>query len=315
MQRLSTRLDFSDPATQSECLSELTTLGDWVRLGASAMGEYQVFFGHGFESAWDESVFLCLGALALEWDAPTVVFSSRLRIAERQMLWSLFKERCVVRMPTAYLLEESWFLGEPYRVTPEVLIPRSPIAELIDNGFEPWLSTAPQRVLDLCTGSGCIGIATALAFPESEVHLSDLSEAAVRIAIDNVDTKDLGYQVSVFQGDLFDGLPDEPYDLILCNPPYVDAEDIDTMPPEFQHEPKMALAAGEDGLDVVRRLLAEARSHLKDDGWLICEVGNSAAALIDAFPDLPFEWPEFASGGHGVFILPAQALPLDASLN
>ncbi|MCH8530500.1 MAG: 50S ribosomal protein L3 N(5)-glutamine methyltransferase [Saccharospirillum sp.] len=308
MPRVFSSLDFADPATQSECLTELTSLGDWVRLVATTMGEHSVFFGHGFESAWDESVFLCLRALSLEWDAPAVVFSSRLRVAERQKLWSLLQQRCVERVPTAYLLEESWFLGEPYRVTPDVLIPRSPIAELIENGFEPWLTRPPQRVLDLCTGSGCIGIATALAFPEAEVHLSDLSDAAVRIAIDNVDTKDLGYQVSVYQGDLFAGLPEEPYDLILCNPPYVDAEDIETMPPEFEHEPKMALAAGDDGLDVVRRLLVEAPRYLSDDGWLVCEVGNSAAALIDAFPDLPFEWPEFATGGHGVFILPARAL-------
>lgn len=301
-------LDLTDPATETECLTELTSLGDWVRLGATAMGQYQVFFGHGFESAWDEAVFLCLRALSLEWDAPAVVFSSRLRMAERKKLWSLFQRRCVERVPTSYLLEESWFLGEPYRVTADVLIPRSPIAELIENGFEPWLTEPPQRVLDLCTGSGCIGIATALAFPDAEVHLSDLSEAAVRIAIENVDAKDIGYQVTVFQGDLFDGLPDEPYDLIVCNPPYVDAEDIDSMPPEFDHEPRMALAAGEDGLDIVRRLLAEAPRHLKDSGWLVCEVGNSAAALIEAFPDLPFDWPEFANGGHGVFILPAQAL-------
>lgn len=308
MQNALPGLDLSDPAIQTECLTELTTLGDWVRLGATAMGAHQVFFGHGFESAWDEAVFLCLRALSLEWDAPAVVFSSRLRITERQSLWSLLQKRCVDRIPAAYLLEESWFLGEPYRVTPDVLIPRSPIAELIENGFEPWITKPPERVLDLCTGSGCIGIATAMAFPDAEVHLSDLSEAAVRIAVDNVDAKDLGYQVSVYQGDLFDGLPDELYDLIICNPPYVDADDIATMPAEFQHEPRMALAAGEDGLDIVRRLLNEAPGHLKADGWLVCEVGNSAAALMAAYPDLPFEWPEFSAGGHGVFILPAQAL-------
>ncbi|MHA7878385.1 MAG: 50S ribosomal protein L3 N(5)-glutamine methyltransferase [Saccharospirillum sp.] len=308
MQRALAHLDFTDSATESECLTELTTLGDWVRLGATAMGQYQVFYGHGFESAWDESVFLCLRGLSLEWDSPAVVFSATVRRQERQHLWALLRERCVTRQPTAYLLEESWFLGEPYRVTPDVLIPRSPIAELIENGFEPWVTQAPERILDLCTGSGCIGIAAARAFPEAGVHLSDLSEAAVRVAVDNVDDKDLGRQVSVFQGDLFEALPEVRYDLILCNPPYVDAEDIDTMPAEFRHEPRMALAAGKDGLEVVRRLLAEARQYLSDEGWLVCEVGNSAAALIEAFPELPFEWPDFASGGHGVFILPASAL-------
>ena len=300
--------DFSDPERQAECLSELATLGDWVRFSASQMGAHEVFYGHGFESGWDEAVFLCLRGLHLDWDAPPQVLDGRLLNAERARLWTLIQRRCVDRIPTAYLLGEAWYFGEPFKVTPEVLIPRSPIAELIEDRFEPWIDSEPETILDLCTGSGCIGIACARAFPDAQVHLSDLSEDAVRLAIDNVDTKDLGWQVSAFQGDLFESLDGQRYDLIVSNPPYVDTEDLDSMPEEFHHEPRLGLEAGEDGLDIVRRILKEAPDYLTEQGLLVCEVGNSAAALIEAYPDLPFEWPEFASGGHGVFVISAEAL-------
>lgn len=299
--------DFN-PDQQTECMGELHTLGDWIRFAATQMGQHQVFFGHGFESAWDEAVFLCLRALHLDWDAPPQVMTGRLLKRECAMLWNLIQRRCVERIPTAYLLEESWYFGEAFKVTPDVLIPRSPIAELIEARFEPWLTREPEMILDLCTGSGCIGIASARVFPDAQVHLSDLSEAAVRLAIDNVDTKDLGWQVSVFQGDLFDALEGQRYDLIVSNPPYVDAEDLESMPEEFHHEPRLGLAAGDDGLDIVRRILKEAPDHLTEEGVLVCEVGNSAAALMEAYPDLPLEWPEFANGGHGVFIVTAHDL-------
>ncbi len=301
-------MDFTDSDRRNECLSELIDLGDWIRFAASQMGHHEVFFGHGFDSAWDEAVFLCLRALHLDWDAPPQVMTGRLLPSERARLWSLIQQRCVERIPTAYLLQESWYFGEPFKVTPDVLIPRSPIAELIEARFAPWLETEPEMVLDLCTGSGCIGIATARVFPHAQVHLSDLSEAAVSLAIENIDSKDMGWQVSVFQGDLFDALEGQRYDLIVTNPPYVDLEDLESMPEEFHHEPRLGLAAGEDGLDIVRRILKEAPNYLTENGLLVCEVGNSAAALTEAYPDLPLEWPEFANGGHGVFIVTAQAL-------
>lgn len=307
--------EFTDPELRTECLSELVTLGDWVRFAASRMGAHGVFYGHGFESGWDEAVFLCLRGLHLDWDAPPQVLDGRLLPAERTRLWELIRQRCVDRIPTAYLLEEAWYFGEPFRVSPNVLIPRSPIAELIEARFEPWLGAEPDSILDLCTGSGCIGIACARAFPEAQVHLTDLSEDAIRLAIDNVDAKDLGWQVSAFRGDLFDPLDGQRYDLIVSNPPYVDAEDLDTMPEEFHHEPRLGLAAGDDGLDIVRRILKEAPDHLTEHGLLVCEVGNSATALIEAYPDLPFEWPEFASGGHGVFVIDAEALREHARRN
>ncbi|WP_108124852.1 50S ribosomal protein L3 N(5)-glutamine methyltransferase [Saccharospirillum mangrovi] len=301
-------LSFDDADLQQQSLQDFCQLGDWVRFGASQMGRYDVFHGHGFESAWDESLFLCARALQLDWDIPAAALSARLLTAERQRLWSLLQQRCVQRVPTAYLLEEAWFCGEPFKVTPDVLIPRSPIAELIESGFEPWLEQVPHRILDLCTGSGCIGIAAARMFPQAQVDLSDLSEAAVAIAVENVDAKDLGWQIDVYQGDLFDSLGDARYDLILSNPPYVDAEDIDSMPAEFHHEPRLGLAAGDDGLDLVHRILKESVDHLTDDGLLVCEVGNSAGALMDAYPELPFEWPEFSQGGLGVLILRASDL-------
>ncbi|WP_084649239.1 50S ribosomal protein L3 N(5)-glutamine methyltransferase [Saccharospirillum impatiens] len=293
---------------QSECLEHFTRLGDWVRFAASAMDAHQVFFGHGFESGWDESVFLCLRALNLDWDAPPGVLSATLLPRERRLLWTMIAQRCLDRMPTAYLLEEAWFCGEPFRVTPDVLIPRSPIAELIEARFLPWLKQPPGRILDLCTGSGCIGIAMARVFPDADVDLSDLSESAVSIAVDNVDQKDLGYQVRVHQGDVFAALEGEQYDLIVANPPYVDEDDIDTMPAEFHHEPRLGLAAGPDGLELVHRILREAADHLSDDGWLICEVGNSFGALMTAYPDLALHWPEFERGGHGVFLVQASEL-------
>jgi ribosomal protein L3 glutamine methyltransferase len=298
----------TSPDDQAECLHCFASLTDWVRFAASQMDAHHVFYGHGFESGWDEALFLCLRALHLEWNAPAAVMNATLLPRERQRLWSLIARRCLERIPTAYLLEEGWFCGEPFRVSPDVLIPRSPIAELIDAHFEPWLQHEPKRVLDMCTGSGCIGIAIARTFPDAKIDLSDLSEAAIAIAVDNVDRKDLGYQVSVYQGDLFEALDGERYDLIVSNPPYVDDEDLDTMPAEFHHEPRLGLAAGNDGLELVHRILRQSSTFLTDDGWLVCEVGNSFGALMTAYPDLNLQWPEFAMGGHGVFVVSAAEL-------
>lgn len=289
-------------------LSALQSITDWIRFAASAMEQAQCFYGHGFADPYSEARFLVLRSLLLDWDVPESCFSAVLLENERECLHDRLKQRCVDRMPTAYLLQEAWFCNEPFSVTSDVLIPRSPIAELIDARFEPWLTRAPERLLDLCTGSGCIGIAMARVFPDTFVDLSDLSEQAVLIATDNVSQKDLDYQVNVYQGDLFEGLPGDRYDLIVTNPPYVDADDIDDMPAEFAHEPRMGLAAGHDGLDIVRRLLVQAPEYLTEDGWLICEVGNSAMALMEAYPEVPFTWPEFSQGGHGVFIIGQQDL-------
>jgi ribosomal protein L3 glutamine methyltransferase len=295
-------------------LKSFTTIADWIRLCASEMERSGCFYGHGFADPLSEAQFLVLRSISLDWDTPISYFSAQLMENEQEKLFKAIQQRCVAKMPSAYLLEEAWFFNEPFRVTPDVLIPRSPIAELIEAGFEPWVEDTPQHMLDLCTGSGCIGIAMARRFPETKIDVSDLSDAAVGVAIENVSAKDLGFQVDVFQGDLFESLTGAQYDVIVSNPPYVDLEDIDDMPAEFQHEPRMGLTAGDDGLDIVRKILAQAPNYLTERGWLFCEVGNSAVTLMDTFPEVPFQWPEFEQGGHGVFVISAEELKKHHSL-
>lgn len=289
-------------------LAGFNTLLDWVRFAASQMEKHECFYGHGFETAWMEASFLVLRSLSVEWDVPESCYLAKITESERTHLYRQIEQRCVDKIPTTYLIGEAWFCHEAFWVTPDVLIPRSPIAELIGQGFEPWLTFSPERVLDLCCGSGCIGIAMARLFPDAHVDLSELSEAAAAVAVENVSRKDLGYQVDIYIGDLFASLVGNRYDLIVSNPPYVDVDDIDSMPAEFRHEPMLGLAAGEDGLEIVHRILAEASNYLTDDGWLICEVGNSAGALIEAYPEMNFDWPEFSQGGHGVFVVSAKEL-------
>jgi ribosomal protein L3 glutamine methyltransferase len=203
-----------------------------------------------------------------------------------------------------YLTGEAWFAGMPFYVNPSVLIPRSPIAELIERGFYPWAHTPPERVLDLCCGGGCIGIACANYLPDTRVDLADISSDALVVAEDNIRRYGLEERVSCYQGDLFSALPEgRCYDLIVCNPPYVDAADMASLPAEYLHEPVLALAAGKDGLDLLRVILAQAADYLNEQGILIVEVGNSWQALEQAFPHLPFMWFEFERGGHGVFLL------------
>ena len=199
--------------------------------------------------------------------------------------------------------------GLRFRVDPSVLIPRSPLAELIAARCEPWIEgREPRRILDLCCGSGCIGIAAALAWPEAEVVLADISPAALALARENVALHGVDKRVRVVESDLFAALAGKVFDLILTNPPYVDAADMDALPAEFRHEPRLGLAAGEDGLDIARRILAEAPAHLVPEGLLVLEVGNSADALERAFPRLPFLWPDFEHGGHGIALIHAREI-------
>ncbi|WP_312299536.1 50S ribosomal protein L3 N(5)-glutamine methyltransferase [Stutzerimonas nitrititolerans] len=285
--------------------SRLRTLRDYIRWAVSRFQAEQLFFGHGTDNAWDEARQLVLGALHLPWEMADSYLDCRLEDDERVHLQDLLQRRIEQRVPTAYLLGQAWFCGLPFIVDERVLIPRSPIGELIDRRFEPWLAQAPARVLDLCTGSGCIGIACAYEFLEAEVALADLSFEALEVANRNIEHHGLEDRVYTVQSDGFDGLPKQRFDLILSNPPYVDAEDIADMPNEFHHEPALALACGEDGLDLVRRILAQAADHLTETGTLIVEVGNSQVHVEALYPEVEFTWLEFARGGHGVFLLAA----------
>lgn len=292
----------------AEAKAELLTLGDWLRFTAKIFSEANLFYGHGTDNAWDEALQLIVWQAGIPWDKHTHLLNSRLTNNEKASLCEAIAKRVGERMPLPYITEQAYFAELPFCVTRDTLIPRSPFAELIENGFQPWLMNSPRAILDLCTGSGCIGIACALLFEEAEVDLSDISAAAVEVAERNIAKYQLEERVTPIVSDLFDGVVDTQYDLIICNPPYVDAYDLASMPPEFRHEPVLALESGSDGLDFTRRLLKEARDYLTDEGLILVEVGNSWTALEAAFPEVAFTWIEFEKGGHGVFLLTADQL-------
>ena len=297
-------------AQQSQqAIDELSTLQDMVRWAISRMTASGIYFGHGTDNPQDDAVLLVTHALDLAWNQADQWRDCRLTRDERQAITTLVRRRIEERVPAPYLIGEAWYCGLPYLVDERVLIPRSPIAELIEQQFRPWLTGQPQRILDLCTGSGCIGIACAMQFPQAQVELLDLSFDALAVAEANIQRLEVDDRVMALQSDLFSAASGR-YDLIVSNPPYVDADDMACLPDEFHHEPELALAAGDDGLDLVHVLLKQARQYLTDDGVLVVEVGNSWPALAAAYPQLPFQWQEFERGGHGVFVL--KAADLDA---
>lgn len=298
-------LTSTDVVTVSD---ELHTVRDWLRFALSQFSRAGIHCGHGTDSYWDEAVQLITQTLHLPHDNNAYFLDARLLEEEKFELFDRIHHRIEARIPVAYLTGEAWFMGLPFNVDRRVLIPRSPLAEFLAKEGEPWLNGRPvRRILDLCTGSGCIGIAAALQFPEAEVDLADISRDALAVARENIARHGLEDRVRTVESDLFAQLDGE-YDLILSNPPYVDAEDLAAMPPEYRHEPRLGLAAGEDGLEVVRRILDEAPDWLSEHGVLVAEVGNTEAALAEARPELPFLWLEFEHGGHGVFLLEASDL-------
>ncbi len=292
----------------SSICDELFTVRDFIRWGVSEFNSAKLFFGHGTDNRWDEAEQLVLHAIHLQPPLSEEWLDARLTRAERERVLMNLQRRIDERIPAAYITGQAWFAGLPFIVDERVLVPRSPIGELIEQQFEPWLRTEPQQILDLCTGSGCIGIACAYFFPEAEVQLSDISFDALAVAEENIQQHGLEERVFAIQSDLFSNLAGQKFDLIVSNPPYVDADDLATMPDEYHAEPEIGLASGEDGLDFTRRLLREASDYLMDDGVLIVEVGNSWVALEAAYPELPFSWIEFKRGGHGVFMLTRQDL-------
>ena len=288
---------------------QLHTLRDCIRWGVSRFNKHHLFYGHGMASALDEAVYLSLHALHLEPDFSGEYFDCRLTFEERVKVLKLLKKRYQQRKPAAYLTHEAWFAGLRFYVDERVLVPRSPIAELIEAQFAPWIEEHQvQRVLDLCTGSGCIGIACAYAFPQAQVMLADVSAGALEVAQQNVEYHGLQDQVRLQASDLFGAIPEQSFDIIVSNPPYVDAQDMAGLPGEYLHEPELGLQAGEDGLELVVPMLLQARRYLSDHGILVVEVGNSEFALQAKYPQVPFMWLEFEHGGHGVFLLTAQQL-------
>ncbi|TYK64938.1 50S ribosomal protein L3 N(5)-glutamine methyltransferase [Colwellia echini] len=292
--------------TKSENItSQLHTIADYCRYGASLFNHAELFYGHGSNNALSEAITLVMFALALPENMTDEVMNCRLVEDEKQQILALFAERIETQKPVAYLTNLAYFAQLPFYVDERVLVPRSPIGELIENHFSPYFSAEnpPHQILDLCTGSGCIAIACASYFPDAEVDAVDLSIDALDVAQMNIENHGLSEQVIPIQSDVFSGVEGHKYDLIVSNPPYVDQEDIDSLPAEFTHEPEMGLGCGEDGLDIVRIILAQSAQHLNDDGILICEVGNSQYHVETLYPDVDFTWLTFKRGGHGVFML------------
>jgi ribosomal protein L3 glutamine methyltransferase len=296
-------------AMAEEARKELHSIRDFVRWGASRFNEAGLFFGHGTEDAVTEALTLVLHALHLLPGLPDDILRARLTREEKRQVLELLARRVHERIPAAYLTHEAWFAGLAFYVDQRVLVPRSPIAELIERGLEPWLDGIHVlRVLDLCTGSGCMAVACAMAMPDVDVDAADISPDALEVAASNIERYGLQDRVHPVLSDVYDGLPDVQYDLIISNPPYVGAEELAAMPPEYRHEPAVGLSAGDDGLDVVRRILHGAPVHLAPDGALIVEVGASKPALVSAYARVPFLWLEFERGGEGVFLLTAAQL-------
>ncbi|EOV0996805.1 50S ribosomal protein L3 N(5)-glutamine methyltransferase [Edwardsiella piscicida] len=291
-----------------EAVNELHTIQDMLRWTVSRFNAAEVYYGHGTDNAWDEAVQLVLPSLYLPMDIPEDMRSARLTLSERHRIVERVIRRINERIPVAYLTNKAWFCGHEFYVDERVLVPRSPIGELIDNRFSGLIGHEPQHILDMCTGSGCIAIACAYAFPQAEVDAVDISSDVLAVTEHNIQQHGLEQQVTPIRSDLFRELPPLRYDLIVTNPPYVDEEDMSDLPDEFRHEPTLGLAAGSDGLKLVRRILACAPDYLSDDGVLICEVGNSMVHLMAQYPSIPFVWLEFDNGGDGAFMLTRQQL-------
>jgi ribosomal protein L3 glutamine methyltransferase len=288
--------------------AELSTIIDFIRFGASRFNAAGLSFGHSMDNALDEATQLVLHALHLPHDLSPAYGAARLVAEERAAVLALFERRIAERIPACYLTGEAWFAGLSFKSDPRALVPRSPIAELIENGFEPWLGgRAVERVLDLCTGSGCIAIATAHYHPHWQVDGVDLSEEALSLAVENK-VRLHADNVRLLKSDLFSALDGEVYDLIVTNPPYVTNAETDALPKEYGHEPELGLRAGDDGLDLALRIMRDAPAHLAEHGLLVCEVGEAEQALVRLLPEVPFAWVEFKVGQMGIFVLEREDL-------
>ncbi|MEO9656322.1 50S ribosomal protein L3 N(5)-glutamine methyltransferase [Marinomonas sp.] len=288
---------------------DLSSIKDFIRWTYSQFQKSDIYYGHGTDNPWDEAVQLVMGALKLPLDFDRDMLDCALCYNEKKHILKLVHLRTTKRQPLPYLLGEAWFMGLPFKVTTDTLIPRSPIVALLENEFSPWLTSYPQYILDMCTGSGCLGISAALVFEDAEVDITDISEAALVVANDNILRHEVEDRVQAIHSDMFTALDqNKKYDLIICNPPYVDAVDFREAPKEFHNEPQLALTSGDDGLEFTHKFLAQAAHYLSDDGILVYEVGNTEVALQAAYPNTAFMWVDLEQGGNGVFILTKQQL-------
>jgi ribosomal protein L3 glutamine methyltransferase len=290
-------------------LEKINTINELITHGEQLFDAAELYFGHGTDNSADEAAYIVLfltNNLPIPENINTDV---RVSVNEKKKIIDVFNRRINEKTPAAYLLGEAWFVGMPFIVSEDVLVPRSPFAELIGDQFSPWVNVNKvHNILDLCTGSGCIGIGCATFFPDATVDLADISEKALSIAKRNIEKHDLSNRVSTVQSDLYGGLNDKSYDLIVCNPPYVGHDELSSLPDEFYKEPQIGLDGGVSGLDLVHNILAGASDYLNDGGFLYVEVGNTDEVLQECYPSVPFLWQEFEYGGHGVFMLTKQQL-------
>lgn len=288
---------------------EFETIIDFIRFGLTEANTKKLFYGHGTDNAWDDLLALILGGLALPLDVDPMLLRSRLTSAEKKHINTLLYKRIQEAVPVPYLLKKAWFCGLSFYVDERVLIPRSPIAELISQLFSPWIDEhRVSNILDLCTGSGCIAIACCYAFPDALVDAVDISAPALEVATLNMHEHGVDDVLTLIQSDCFATVPSKRYDIIVSNPPYVGHEEMQTLPQEYKHEPTIALETDNNGLAIVEKILFQAHDYLTDHGILVVEVGNSEEALTNAYPDVPFTWLEFANGGQGVFILTSKQI-------
>jgi ribosomal protein L3 glutamine methyltransferase len=288
-----------------EDTESLITVRDWLRFAVSRFNEAELFFGHGSDNAFDEAAYLILHTLHLPLDRLEPFLDASLTHGESEQVQAVIERRVHERLPAAYLTHEAWLGAHRFYVDERVIVPRSFIAELLHEQLAPWVETPDEvtRALDLCTGSGCLAILAALAFPNAEVDAVDLSKDALDVAARNVADYDLADRIELIESDLFAALAGRTYDVILSNPPYVNAESVAALPPEYQAEPALALGSGEDGLDATRQILAQAKAHLNPGGLLVVEIGHNRDTLEAAYPALPFTWLDTESGDQFVFML------------
>lgn len=291
--------------TQISATSELFTIRDWIRYAVSQFEASDVFYGHGTDNAYDEAVWLIMSGLHLPMDTLNNFLDARITADERIKLAHFIEQRITKHTPTAYLLKEAWLQGLKFYVDERVLIPRSFIAELLADGLSSWIEF-PEMVesaADICTGSGCLGILLASVFPNAEIDVIDISQDAIDVANINIANYSLQEQVTAIKSDMFTALKGKKYDLIISNPPYVDAPSMAALPQEYQNEPQLALGSGDAGLDHTHTILREAANYLNDDGILIVEIGHNREALEAAYPNIIFNWLEVSSGNEFVFLL------------